>query len=145
MTYGKSSPTSIDDPEFVGVKQIIEHFIEVMRPDAYLVDRFPWLKYVPGYGRHLKMYHESDLRFYRDQLNRVKHAMVTYFIIPSKRDDVTQTKSSLQEMLDHHSREPCWKMTIKIKFPLTRWLSLLELCLKQDPTRYNPFFGLKID
>ena len=63
VTYGKSSPTSIDDPEFVGVKQAIQHFIETMRPGAYLVDRFPWLKYVPGYGRRPKRYYEADLRF----------------------------------------------------------------------------------
>ena len=47
-----------------------------MRPGAYLVDRFPWLKYVPGYGRRLKRYYEADLKFYCDQLNRVKRTMV---------------------------------------------------------------------
>ena len=47
-----------------------------MRPGAYLVDRFPWLKYVPGYGRRLRRYYESDLEFYKSQLNRVGGAMV---------------------------------------------------------------------
>ena len=47
-----------------------------MRPGAYLVDRFPWLKHVPGYGSRLRAYHDSDLKFYRGQLNRVEHAMV---------------------------------------------------------------------
>ena len=47
-----------------------------MRPGAYLVDRFPWLKHVPGYGRRLRNYYDSDLKFYRGQLNRVEHAMV---------------------------------------------------------------------
>jgi len=75
VAYGKSGATSIDDPDFVGVKQVVEHFIEGMRPGVYLVDRFPWLKYVPGYGRRLKMYHDFDLKFYKEQLNRVKHAM----------------------------------------------------------------------
>jgi len=75
VAYGKSGPTSVDDPDFVGVKQAIQHFSETMRPGAYLVDRFPWLRYVPGYGRRLKQYYESDLKFYSDQLNRVKFAM----------------------------------------------------------------------
>ena len=58
------------------MKQAIQHFIETMRPGAYLVDRFPWLKYVPGYGRRLRWYYEADLKFYCDQLNRVKRTMV---------------------------------------------------------------------
>ena len=58
------------------MKQAIQHFIETMRPGAYLVDRFPWLKYVPGYGRRLRSYYEADLKFYCDQLNRVKRTMV---------------------------------------------------------------------
>ena len=47
-----------------------------MRPGAYLVDRFHWLKHVPGYGRHLRGYYETDLKFYRGQLSRVERAMV---------------------------------------------------------------------
>ena len=47
-----------------------------MRPGAYLVDRFPLLKHVPGYGRRLRNYYDSDLKFYRGQLNRVERAMV---------------------------------------------------------------------
>ena len=76
ITYGKSGPTTINDPDLVRVKQCVEHFIEGMRPGAYLVDRFPWLKYVPGYGRRLRRYYESDLEFYKSQLNRVGGAMV---------------------------------------------------------------------
>ena len=64
------------DPEYVGVKQVVAHFIEGMRPGVYLVDRFPWLKHVPGYGRRLRGYYESDLKFYRGQLNGVEQAMV---------------------------------------------------------------------
>ena len=54
----------------------MEHFNEATRPGAYLVDRFPWLKHVPGYGRRLKEHHDFDLRFYSEQLDRVKRAMV---------------------------------------------------------------------
>jgi len=75
ITYGNSKSVSVDDPEFINMKQIVQHFIEGMRLDAYLVDRFPWLKYVPGYGMRLKGYYKFDLKFYRGQLDRVKSAM----------------------------------------------------------------------
>ena len=71
------------------MEQIVQHFIEGVRPGAYLVDRFPWLKYVPGYGRHLRRYYESDLKFYTDQLNRVKLAMVKSCLPVSEYNDVT--------------------------------------------------------
>ncbi|KAF8553243.1 cytochrome P450 [Imleria badia] len=96
ITYGKSGPTSTNDPDFVGVKQAVAHFIEGMRPGAYLVDRFPWLKYVPGYGRRLRRYHESDLGFYRGQLNRVERAM------SSSDDAVPSFSKTLLENVDEH-------------------------------------------
>ena len=95
VTYGESNSISINDPEFVGVKQIVEHFIEGMRSGAYLVDRFPWLKYVPGYGRHLRSYHESDLKFYRDHLSRVERAMVNFPSLMSEHNSVTRKTPSV--------------------------------------------------
>ena len=88
ITYGKSGITSVNDPDFVGVKQAIAHFIEGMRPGAYLVDRLPWLKYIPGYGRRLRKYYESDLKFYTGQLKRVEHAMVNSYSLSSEHNDV---------------------------------------------------------
>lgn len=81
VAYGRSTPTSIDDPAFVGVKEVIDHFNEAMRPGAYLVDRFHWLKHVPGYGRRLKEYHDSDSKFYNEQLGRVKCEMVRSILL----------------------------------------------------------------
>jgi len=95
ITYGKSGPTTINDPDFVNVTQCIEHFIEGMRPGAYLVDRFPWLKYVPGYGRRLRRYYASDLQFYRGQLNRVERAMSSDDAGPSF------SKTLLENIHDH--------------------------------------------
>jgi len=81
ITYGKSGLTSVNDPDFVGVKQTVAHFIEGIRPGVYLVDRFPWLKYIPGYGRRLRKYHESDLNFYEGHLKRVERAMVNSSLV----------------------------------------------------------------
>lgn len=76
VTYGKASPTSDDDPEVVRVRQMLVNFQTVFRPGAYLVDRVPWLKYVPGYCRQLEEFHRYELALFRDQLNRVREDMV---------------------------------------------------------------------
>ncbi|KAF9238564.1 cytochrome P450 [Melanogaster broomeanus] len=64
-----------DDPEVVRIHQNIKTILTVGRPGAYLVDIFPILKYVPGYGRDLRKYHEFELALFRDQLGRVKDEM----------------------------------------------------------------------
>ncbi|KAF9230476.1 cytochrome P450 [Melanogaster broomeanus] len=76
VVYGKSTPTSNDDPEVVRMHQNIKHSEPVLRrPGGNLVDIFPILKYVPGYVRDLRKYHEFELSLYRDQLGRVKAEM----------------------------------------------------------------------
>ncbi|KAF9235332.1 cytochrome P450 [Melanogaster broomeanus] len=75
VTYGKSTPTSKDDPDVIRIQQNMTDIQPVGRPGAYLVDIFPILRYVPGYGRDLKKYHEFELSLYRDQLGRVKNEM----------------------------------------------------------------------
>lgn len=77
VTYGMASPTSNDDPEVVRIRQVLGNFQTVMRPGAYLVERIPWLRYVPGYGRQLKEFHQFELALFRDQLNRVREDMVS--------------------------------------------------------------------
>ncbi|KAG6381787.1 cytochrome P450 [Boletus reticuloceps] len=83
VTYGKTSPTSNDDPEMVRIRQVLANFETALRPEAYLVDRIPWLKYVPGYGRQLKEFHRYELALFRDQLNRVRDDMATSNAGPS--------------------------------------------------------------
>ncbi|KAF9231569.1 cytochrome P450 [Melanogaster broomeanus] len=76
VVYGKSTPTFNDDPEVVRMRQNIKNSESVLRrPGGYLVDIFPILKHVPGYGRELRKYHEFELSLYRDQLGRVKDEM----------------------------------------------------------------------
>ena len=76
VTYGKTSPTSNDDPEVKRIHQAMDNFLLATRPGAYLVDRMPWLRYVPGYGRQLKEWHQYELALFRDQLDRVRDKMV---------------------------------------------------------------------
>lgn len=146
VTYGRPNPISIDDPEFVWVTQVVQHFIEGMRPGAWLVDRFHWLKYVPGYGRRLREYHESDSKYYRDQLDRVKRAMVSLTSLILDYNGVTNKNPSRRMMLARHSRERSWRTFMAINYPSMRCLSLLEQSSKLDLTRYDdPLNALRMD
>ncbi|KIJ14417.1 hypothetical protein PAXINDRAFT_135014 [Paxillus involutus ATCC 200175] len=75
VTYGKSTPTSNDDPEVVRLQEEFKHIQAVVVPGTFLVDRIPFLRYVPGYGRVLREYHEFELSLFRDQLARVTDDM----------------------------------------------------------------------
>lgn len=46
------------------------------RPGAYLADSFPWLKYLPWYGRELRQGFIEDYTLFHRQLGAVKRQMV---------------------------------------------------------------------
>ncbi|KAG2128231.1 cytochrome P450 [Suillus clintonianus] len=73
VTYGKSAPTANTDPEVIRIHKVVEHFQAAVRPGAYLVDRVPLLRYLPGYGKQLHKWHHEELDLYRHQLQRVKN------------------------------------------------------------------------
>jgi hypothetical protein len=77
VTYGTSVPTANADPELVRVRRVVEHFQVTVRPGAYLVDRVPLLRYLPGYGKQLYEWHREELELFRHQLKRVKSEMVS--------------------------------------------------------------------
>ena len=77
LMYGKSTPTSNDDPEVARIHQVMQNFEHVMRPGAYLVDRIPLLKYIPGYGRELKEFHNFEMKLFGEQMDRVRSEMVS--------------------------------------------------------------------
>ena len=76
VTYGKSSPTFNDDPEVVRIHKVLDNLQSALTPGTYLVDRIPWLKYVPGYARKLKQFRGYERELFRDQLNCVRNDMV---------------------------------------------------------------------
>jgi hypothetical protein len=50
---------------------------EIQRPGgAYLVESIPWLKYLPWYGRDLRLEFERRKKAFLGQLNRVREQMV---------------------------------------------------------------------
>ncbi|KAF9236256.1 cytochrome P450 [Melanogaster broomeanus] len=81
--------------QVVRIQQNIKNLRTASRPGAYLVDIFPILKYVPGYGRVLRKYHEFELSLYRDQLARVKDAVSKNEASPSF------SKKLLENTSDH--------------------------------------------
>ncbi|KAI6047002.1 cytochrome P450 [Pisolithus marmoratus] len=83
VTYGKSTPTSNDDPEVIGVHTALGRFQQLMRPGAYLVDRVPILKYVPWYGREIERWHRYEIKLFREQLARIEKEMATTDCGPS--------------------------------------------------------------
>ncbi|KAG2121273.1 cytochrome P450 [Suillus clintonianus] len=70
VTYGKSALTANADPEVTRIHKVVEHFQDTIRPGAYLVDRVPLLRYLPGYGKQLYKWHHEELDLYRHQLQR---------------------------------------------------------------------------
>ncbi|KAG1841527.1 cytochrome P450 [Suillus subalutaceus] len=95
VTYGKNTPTSATDPDVIEALQMMRRLIEIMRPGAYLVDSIPWLKYLPWYGRDLKLEFESRKKFNLGQLNRVREQMQSDMDIgPSFMKDMLEDSQS---------------------------------------------------
>ncbi|KIJ07919.1 hypothetical protein PAXINDRAFT_102757 [Paxillus involutus ATCC 200175] len=115
LTYGKSTLTSDDNPKVVRIHEVVRNILAAMRPGAYLVDRIPLLKHIPGYGRVLKKYHKFELALFRDQLGRVMDDMV-HDICGSRR-----TKRVLR--LAGRSS----KIHMNISCPMMKWLTLLRV------------------
>ncbi|KAG2106201.1 cytochrome P450 [Suillus discolor] len=75
VTYGKSAPTAIADPEFVCLCRVIDNYQSVIRPGAYLVDWIPLLHYLPGYGKQIYKWHNEELELFRYHLRCIKSEM----------------------------------------------------------------------
>jgi cytochrome P450 len=76
VTYGKNTPTSATDPEVIERLEMMGKVTEIQRPGgAYLVESIPWLKYLPWYGRDLRLEFERRKKAFLGQLNRVREQM----------------------------------------------------------------------
>lgn len=94
VTYGKSTSTSNDDLEVIGVHKALGRFQQVMRPGAYLVDRVPIFKYAPWYGREIEQWHRYEIQLFREQLARVQREMTTTDCGPSFARTLLEHESS---------------------------------------------------
>ncbi|KAG1872488.1 cytochrome P450 [Suillus subalutaceus] len=75
IAYGKNTLTSATDPKILEVNQLVKTSRAVQHHDVYLVDSIPWLKYLPWYGRDLKLRFERSKKLHTGDLNRVKEQM----------------------------------------------------------------------
>ncbi|KAG2339978.1 cytochrome P450 [Suillus weaverae] len=75
VAYGKNTPMYATDLEVVELRQTIKMFTAISRPGAYLVDSIPWLKYLPWYGRDLKLGFEGMKKLHTSKLECVKEQM----------------------------------------------------------------------
>ncbi|KAF9245019.1 cytochrome P450 [Melanogaster broomeanus] len=83
LAYGKNTPTHATDPDVVEVRKSGHRLHAALRPGAYLVDIFPFLKYLPWYGQDLRKGHLLDRRLFSRQMDAVKHEMNSAVAGPS--------------------------------------------------------------
>ncbi|KIY70581.1 cytochrome P450 [Cylindrobasidium torrendii FP15055 ss-10] len=76
MTYGKGAPSSGSDPDVANVLKCIERIGKAVRPGSYIVEKYPFLKYVPFYGRELRQWHRDEQALFSRQLNSVRTRLV---------------------------------------------------------------------
>lgn len=78
VTYGKTTPTSYSDPEVKRIGQGAARLGSALRPGAYLVDTYPFLRYIPGFTSELQRFHEEEKGLYRSQVEEVKQRQVRH-------------------------------------------------------------------
>jgi len=80
VTYGKSTPTQTNAPEIIIIHKMLKRFQTLMRPGALLIERYPILKYVPGYASYLEDWRKEESQLFHDQLDRVARELVCVFV-----------------------------------------------------------------
>jgi len=94
VTYGKSTPTATDAPEIILIHKMLERFQILMRPGAFMVDRYPILKHIPGYASYVEDWRKEESQLFHDQLNRVSKELTTDKAGPSFVRYLLENKSS---------------------------------------------------
>lgn len=75
LAYGKQTPTSYSDPEVQEVNKCLFRLGRAMTPGFYLVDAYPFLRFVPGFLSEPKRFHQEELALFRSQLDSVRERM----------------------------------------------------------------------
>ncbi|POW03668.1 hypothetical protein PSTT_10926 [Puccinia striiformis] len=82
ITYGKLTPIHHGDAEVVKVIKTLSRFTRATRIGAHSVDRFPWLRHIPGWVAQGRKWHQEELDLFSSQVDGVRSEMN----IPGKRD-----------------------------------------------------------
>ncbi|KAK0482911.1 cytochrome P450 [Armillaria luteobubalina] len=75
LTYGKTTPTTFEDPDLQDMIRDGNRFRVVILPGAYLVDTFPVLRWVPEYLSELRRWHRDSIQLCRRCLGSVQTRM----------------------------------------------------------------------
>ncbi|KAG1723371.1 cytochrome P450 [Suillus paluster] len=76
------------------IQKMLKRFQMLMRPGALLVERYPILKYVPGYGTELEQWRREESQLFHDQLDRVLRELATSKAGPSFARYLLENQSS---------------------------------------------------
>lgn len=77
LVYGKKTPTRFSDPEVVAMNLSMKRIADCLRPGACLVDRFPFLKYLPTpETRRLRSYRDEWMALFRSQFDVIRRQIV---------------------------------------------------------------------
>ncbi|KZT11592.1 cytochrome P450 [Laetiporus sulphureus 93-53] len=75
IAYGKTSPSSYSDPDVRAINKYLQRLTVALRPGAYLVESFPFLKYIPGYLSHFHRWQREENALFASQLEAVRRKM----------------------------------------------------------------------
>lgn len=82
ITYGKVTPINHDDEEVIQVIKSLGRFTKAARIGAHAVDRFCWLRYIPGWVNQGRKWHQEELKLFSSQVEGVRREIN----IPGKRE-----------------------------------------------------------
>ncbi|KAF9262694.1 cytochrome P450 [Marasmius fiardii PR-910] len=82
LAYGKI-PASYEDPEVQAVNRCLTRLGYTMRPGAWKVDTYPFLRFVPGYLKELQEGHAEELGLFKGQLQGVRDQIARNEPVPS--------------------------------------------------------------
>ncbi|KAF8841369.1 cytochrome P450 [Paxillus ammoniavirescens] len=72
VIYGKTTPTYVDDPYILHLQRMVPIVQGALMPGAYKVDKYPFLKYVPGYTRGLDKWADLEHEQFTNNVRQTK-------------------------------------------------------------------------
>ncbi|EIW86087.1 cytochrome P450 [Coniophora puteana RWD-64-598 SS2] len=72
ITYGKSAPSSFEDPDVRRIHTALDRLNEALKPGTYVADQIPFLWKVPGYAKELTEWHAEELTLFREQVDKTR-------------------------------------------------------------------------
>ncbi|KAK0215201.1 cytochrome P450 [Armillaria nabsnona] len=72
LAYGRTGSVTVNEPEIVAIGRSLKRVGSAVRPAAYMVDEYPFLRYLPFYRRELRSWHDDELSLYRKQIAGVE-------------------------------------------------------------------------